>query len=185
MEVASTLNNLALSRILTEDYRAAERYLTDSLALCEENGEQDSLCEAKKYLAEIRLAQGDETSALQLCQEAITLANSLTSTAHEGGALRLLARIQLEQGDVKAARSSIEASLRLLEKINHICEIARAEAVLAEVCLREGDLSQSRAIFDKASASLIRLKAVPDLKSLGLIADKLNQAEQPQIEENK
>ena len=137
LELPSSLNNLGLSRMLRQDFAAAEAFLDESIALCEEIDDQDSLSEAARYLAEVKLAVGELDQAMELCHRAIRLANQAASTANEGAALRILAKLFLLQADVKQARQSAQASLKLLKEINHIYEIAQTQVVLAEVAQLE------------------------------------------------
>lgn len=168
-EMAATLNNYALRSIMMGDYPAAERQLKESIKLAQQHNEQLALCDARRYLAEIRLAQGRLKIAADICNETLELSERIGSVVHQGQILRVLARVQCRQQDLSEAMMTAFGSLDALMRVNFAYEIARTQVVIAEISISRGDDDTFQAAYDVAYPVLEELNAVPELASLQLL----------------
>jgi len=100
-----------------QDYPAAFRYFTESLAIRRETGPSESIAQSLIHLAVIvRWGQDDATAARTLYEEALVNARAADSSVLIAAALMPLGTLALESGDVETAQALLsEGMTRYIE----------------------------------------------------------------------
>ncbi|MEM7030253.1 MAG: tetratricopeptide repeat protein [Chloroflexota bacterium] len=169
LEMAASLNNLGLSRLLQKKYEEAEMLIEKSIALNQGKRKSDALCEATRYLAEIKLAAGDRRDALRLCEQALQQAEEISSKVDEGITLRALAQVYIAFDEPRLALQKAEESLAILQSVNYAYEAARTELILAQIAFWQAEFDQGQSHLDLAYRVLRPLRAKPDLEFAQLL----------------
>jgi tetratricopeptide (TPR) repeat protein len=112
---ALTRVNIAWPCIALENFNDAETYLNESLEIQTDYNIKENEIEAQRALAEVALGRQRGAEALELAQNALTLAQKAEDPLEEGTALRILGKAHHLNGNLEQAREYLEKSLSVLK----------------------------------------------------------------------
>ncbi len=145
------LSNLGTALIGLGEYAAAEVELRRGIHLCEVS-RIAVFADFYRDLAEVCLAQGRETEALEAAQQALDLSRSSANPREVGAALRVLGMALSRLGDTAGATSIFAESARVFRETSADAERARTLRAWARHVRVWGDPYRAQTIWQEAYA---------------------------------
>ena len=167
------------------DMDRSKAYLLESLRVCRELGHLAGIANCLNQLALLEIWEGDNSSLIQLLDEARNLYRQLGDEMGEGTVLSYYGRLAFSQGQYEQALSYYNDSIALIERSGDTVVLHWVHAAMAFVVLKQGDIGQAKEIFQSAlrqfqkSNNLIGLVFIIEgVASLSVSQDQLQRAAQ-------
>ncbi|MCU0492973.1 MAG: tetratricopeptide repeat protein [Chloroflexaceae bacterium] len=178
--VAVCLNNLGFMAIEIGDYRRADTWLSESVAIARTVG--DRLANKLHSLGNLALVRGQFARAQALLEECLTLAQRDGDTAVLADAWRDLGEVRHNLGPPAAAAEAFHTSLQLYQQRGEWAKLAFVQMSLGNLARSQGDLATATGYFQQAMEQFQVSKhewgIVHALNALGLVAMARQQFEE-------
>jgi predicted ATPase/DNA-binding CsgD family transcriptional regulator len=140
---AKALGRGARTRWMLGDYRAAQSWAAESVALSRELGDRQQLGSALPWLG-LTLARSAPEDACALGEESVAIFRVLDRPWDLGANLNLLGAIARETGDLARARSALTESVAIIRALDDRLILAQALNNLGRLDFREGKYDDAR-----------------------------------------
>ncbi|MFN8443732.1 MAG: tetratricopeptide repeat protein [Caldilineaceae bacterium] len=150
------------------DYRLAQRYHEESLAISQQSGDQSGVARALYGLGNIALDQGDYTAARTAFAKSLQICRSIGDKPGMMVGLKGLGTIAYEQGDYDQTRSCFEECLLLHREVSDQQGMATMLNNLGNLFLNQGNNDEAHRLLEE---SLALRRMIGDKKG---IANSLN-----------
>ena len=145
--VGQTLNNVAMTAILQQDYASAEPLAHESVLLWRELGDSWGLMRALGLLGRLLLARGQLAEATEAFDESLTLGRRLRDIQWVGSLLHQLGSLALTSGDYERARQLLQESASLEREQSDRYALARVLGDLGLATTRRGEREEAFALL--------------------------------------
>jgi predicted ATPase/DNA-binding winged helix-turn-helix (wHTH) protein len=139
------------------DYIAAQRQLTQSIALFQELDDHVGEAEALSNLASNLFYMGQVEEGERVAARALDLARAAGDPYVTGYCLETFGDQCASRGDFDRARALLFEGVEILRSIDHAPSLAFALAKLGNLVLQQGDLVSARAALEQAHALHLRM----------------------------
>lgn len=160
-------------------YEAAQKYLQESLAACQETGDNFGLTVALNILGQVAYLQGDYTEAQRFCQESLSLKQMLGDRRGATFSYNYLGQVAYALGEYPAAQTFFEESLAICQEIGDRRGIALCLNYLGDVVQMMGEDQGARQLYTESLAIFKEIGNQWGIISawikLGLAAGKLDE----------
>jgi len=136
-------------------YTRAELWLTDALELAD--GSPSVTAKATMYLGSAASDQGAYPRAVELLEQAATLAHADDQPRTEAFARSMAGRVHLMRGDLVAAARELDASIALAETDHWLGFLPWPQALRGDVLLETGDVAGAAELLHQAFARACQL----------------------------
>jgi predicted ATPase/DNA-binding SARP family transcriptional activator/Tfp pilus assembly protein PilF len=161
---AIALDGAAMLASVEADHDAAQRYLTESLAIWRELGDVPKIALCLGELGAIAHIRSDYLAARALYAEALELAQQAGYTQQMARCLSGLGRIALHGNDLAGAEAYYEQSMAVFELIGDLRRTTLVLGNLGVVAIHAGDLALAR---QRLEAHLRNAQLLGDRKLIG------------------
>jgi predicted ATPase len=149
------LNSAGALAHFQTDYRAAEAFAREDLAIVRELGDRSGVAASLNNLGAVARAQGDFVAARTLLEESLAIERDLGHRENMARSLNNLGRVARSQGDYAVARSLLEEALAIKRELDDPGGVALTLVNLAHVACEVGDLARADELY-KASLPIQR-----------------------------
>jgi predicted ATPase/DNA-binding SARP family transcriptional activator len=161
---AIALDGAAMLASVEADHDAAQRYLTESLAIWRELGDVPKIALCLGELGAIAHIRSDYLAAGALYAEALELAQQAGYTQQMARCLSGLGRIALHGNDLAGAEAYYEQSMAVFESVGDLRRTTLVLGNLGVVAIHAGDLALAR---QRLEAHLRNAQLLGDRKLIG------------------
>ncbi|MEK6301225.1 MAG: sigma 54-interacting transcriptional regulator [Acidobacteriota bacterium] len=158
----STLITIGRSHLMKQQVDQAEEVLSRAVEMCERSGDNQYLSEARLWLSDACLRQGDISRASSLVE---TVRSYLVEAAHIkwwGLMMRMAAKIEASKGHIAAAIQSLGQSTSIFEIRGSVYDVAVNRVALAEMLERQNQIAAATREIEMALEVFQRLGAASD-----------------------
>ena len=151
---AKALLGLGSLALLQADHEAAERWLGEALATCQELGDEVGMAEAQTFMGTMALMKGDMAAAASLYE--LSLAGWRRSGELRGVGISLevllhnMGELAYEQGDLDLAVSRFEESIDVSRRLGVTVPLIHPLIGLGQIASDRGDRSSARALYEES-----------------------------------
>jgi predicted ATPase/DNA-binding SARP family transcriptional activator len=131
------------------DFRAAQDFLSESMSLYAELGDNRKVALSLFKLGAVFGLQGDNDKARTLLQESLTLGKQLNDAQAVANSFLQLAHVAMQEGKMSEVRSLCDKSLAWFRGLGDIRGIVASLGLLGEVALDRGDHTAARAMLQE------------------------------------
>jgi tetratricopeptide (TPR) repeat protein len=125
------------------DYRTAERFLDESVALARQRDLTIEIAQGLLFLGDLALRAGELDLATHLFNEALAIYRRAGQKVNVAWALSCLGRVLVERGQVASARQAHAEALPLFQELGYLRGLARSVAGFAQIALAQGDAKRA------------------------------------------
>jgi CHAT domain-containing protein len=166
MERAGDMNeNLAIikacvgeSHFYLNDFTQADKWLKESLQICDKVGAMRAKADNLAVLARLKLEEKKYDEALKYINEGLTLSKSSGMTVSYLGNLLLLAKANVDQKQFAKAKPSIEECITLSKSIGKRSTLWEALYLMGLYHKNGGDLKSSRELLKESVAVIEQIR---------------------------
>jgi tetratricopeptide (TPR) repeat protein len=139
------------------DQKAAEASCQRANTGSDISGGQRVKARSLTVLASIMATEGRNSEAMELRQEALSIARKIGSRKDIIGALSNLAILQSAQGQVEEAQRGYDEALKMAQEIDDKQQVLEIEMNMGALLYGKGDYSGARKMFDQSREAAARL----------------------------
>src|SRR6266536_1547751 len=148
--VASTQYELGNICLLQGDYKEAQEYYEQCLAIEELQDNQNGQAATLHQLGMIAELQGNYEKARRLYKRSLDIANRLEDQSGRASSLHQLGTIALDQGDYEEARGFYEQSLTIMKLIDKKSGQANTLGQLGTLAQMQGNYEEARGFYEQS-----------------------------------
>lgn len=177
----STLITIGRSHLKKNQASQAAKVLSRAVEICERSGDLHYISEARLWLSEAYLRQGDVPRASALVE---TVRSYLVEAAHIkwwGLMMRMVAKIEASKGHIASAIQSLGQSTSIFEIRGSVYDVAVNRVALAEMLERQDQIAAATLQIEMALEVFQRLGAASDEETSKNRLTALKQVQAPSI----
>ncbi|MCX6624572.1 MAG: CHAT domain-containing protein [Acidobacteria bacterium] len=150
-DLTSTLNNLALDYLLTNQTQEAQSAIDQAMRYIEPDS--DNAAVAIYNTGYLLAGQGKVTAAIDKFRQSLTIARKLGSGDQELESLASIGRCQLESGDVEAGYTTLNEAVQRMAELGDTAHNLRIPIYYATALVRKNRLKEAEAGLLQAAAA--------------------------------
>jgi hydrogenase-4 transcriptional activator len=177
----STLITIGRSHLTKQQVDQAIRVLSRAVEICERSGDNHYISEARLWLSEAYLRQGDVSRASALIESVRSYLAEGAQMKWWGLMMRMAARIEASEGHVASAIQSLGQSTSIFEIRGSAYEVAVNRVALAEMLARQEQIADAAREIESALEVFQRLGAASDEQNAKKRLAALKQSQAPEI----
>ncbi len=173
-KIAKALHGAGVLAMYQGDFRRAEAFCRESLALCRQRADKAGIAAALQGLAQVVMRMGQFTTARAMREESLAIYRELDDRWGIANALVYLGLTDWMQGDHMTAQPLLEEGLAYYRTVGDPQGIAQALQGLGWVALNRDDVAVARALIEESLSicrtSRDRAGMARSLTALGMVA---------------